>query len=131
MRLATGALRNPYLARGAWNVARFFLAHMSFAIPVHRLCETDTLLAFHHPKPSYPLHILLVPKRAIPTLADLDPAADAPFLSDLFAAVQSLVTEFDLQSGGYRLIVNGGEYQDFPLLHFHLVADRRPGTDDR
>ncbi|MEZ4510613.1 MAG: hypothetical protein R3C62_01950 [Chloroflexota bacterium] len=38
---------------------------MSFLIPVQRLRETATLLAFHHPKPSYPLHILLVPKRPL------------------------------------------------------------------
>ena len=34
---------------------------------------------------------------------------------------QSLVQEYDL--GAYRLIVNGGEYQDFPHLHFHLISD--------
>lgn len=40
--------------------------YMSFAIPVERLHETLTLLAFYHPKPSYAVHILLVPKRSIP-----------------------------------------------------------------
>ena len=46
-------------------------AHMSFAIPVKRLRETDTLIAFYHPKPSYPLYILLVPKRTIRGLTEL------------------------------------------------------------
>lgn len=91
---------------------------MSFAIPVERLRETETLLAFHHPKPSYPLHIVLLPKQAVPSLMDLDP--NSAFLSDLFATVQLLVTE--LQLPAYRLIVNGGEYQDFPQLHFHLIS---------
>lgn len=93
---------------------------MSFAIPVKRLRETETLMAFHHPKPSYPFHVLLVPKKAVRTLIELD-AKDAAFLSDLYSAVQSLVDEFHLPS--YRLIVNGGEYQDFPQLHFHLISD--------
>lgn len=93
---------------------------MSFAIPVKRLCETDTLMAFHHPKPSYPFHVLIVPKKAIASLMDFDPA-DAAFLSDLYCTVQSLVEEFKLPA--YRLIVNGGEFQDFPQLHFHLVSD--------
>jgi diadenosine tetraphosphate (Ap4A) HIT family hydrolase len=35
--------------------------------------------------------------------------------------VQSLVTEFQLSA--YRLVVNGGEYQDFPQLHFHLISE--------
>lgn len=94
--------------------------HMSFAIPVQRLRESDTLIAFHHPKPSYPFHALLVPKKAVTSLADLDPK-DAAFLTDLYSTVQSLVEEFKLPA--YRLIVNGGEFQDFPQLHFHLIAD--------
>jgi histidine triad (HIT) family protein len=91
---------------------------MLFAIPAKRLRDTDTLLAFYHPKPSYPFHVVLLPRQAVPTLMDLDP--ESGFLSDLFATVQSLVAEFQLSA--YRLIVNGGEYQDFPHLHFHLVS---------
>ncbi|MCI0394195.1 MAG: HIT domain-containing protein [Chloroflexi bacterium] len=97
------------------------LAHMSFAIPVRRLRETETLLAFPHPRPGYPVHILLVPKKALGSLADLTPA-DTPFLADLFATVQSLVAELGLEENGYRLIANGGRYQDVPHLHFHLVS---------
>ena len=103
----------------------WIFAHMSFAIPVQRLRETETLLAFHHPKPSYPFHVLLVPKRAIASLKELDPK-DSVFLADLYSTVQSLVEEFQLSA--YRLIVNGGEYQDFPQLHFHLIADVRTGS---
>ncbi|MDL1909098.1 HIT domain-containing protein [Chloroflexi bacterium CFX6] len=102
---------------------------MSFAVPVKRLRETETLMAFHHPKPSYPFHVLLVPKKAVRTLMEFD-AKDSAFLGDLYSTVQSLVEEFQLPA--YRLIVNGGEYQDFPQLHFHLVSDvgarsSRPG----
>jgi histidine triad (HIT) family protein len=95
-------------------------AHMSFAIPVQRLRETETLMAFHHPRPSYPFHVLLVPKKAVASLKELD-STDTAFLIDLFATVQNLVIEFELPA--YRLIVNGGEFQDFPQLHFHLVSD--------
>jgi histidine triad (HIT) family protein len=108
-------------SRVAYALAGGVFAHMSFAIPVQRLRETATLLAFHHPRPSYPIHILLVPKKALGGLPDLT-AADAAFLVDLFATVQSLVTEFQLEPSGYRLIANGGEYQEFPQLHFHLIS---------
>ena len=93
---------------------------MSFAIPVKRLRETETLMAFHHPKPAYPFHVLLVPKKAVASLKDFDPI-DTTFLADLYSTVQNIVNEFQLPA--YRLIVNGGEYQDFPQLHFHLVSD--------
>lgn len=93
---------------------------MSFLIPVTRLRETANLLAFHHPSPSYKFHVLILPKRQVDSLASFDPN-DAAFLTDLYSTVQSLVDEFQLKA--YRLIVNGGEYQDFPHLHFHLISD--------
>jgi histidine triad (HIT) family protein len=94
---------------------------MNFALPIHRLRQTEHLVAFHHPLPSYPVHILLVPRRAVPGLAALGPQ-DAPFLIDLFRTVQELVAALGLESSGYRLIANGGKHQEFPYLHFHLVS---------
>lgn len=93
---------------------------MSFVIPVKRLRETDTLMAFYHPNPSYDFHVLLVPKKAVASLQEFD-SQDSAFLTELYSTVQSLVDEFQLPA--YRLIVNGGKYQDFPQLHFHLIAD--------
>jgi histidine triad (HIT) family protein len=99
--------------------------HMSFAIPVQRLRETNTLIAFQHPQPSYPFHVLLVPKKAVVSLKEFDPT-DSAFLKDLYSTVQSLVDEFQLPA--YRLVVNGGDYQDFPQLHFHLISNVRTGS---
>lgn len=104
--------------------ARFlgwYFTHMTFTLPVHRLRETPTLIAFDHPQPAYPVHILIVPRRAYPSLMDV-PAADTAFWSDLTATVQSLVRELQLEQPGYRLITNGGPYQEVPQLHFHLVS---------
>ena len=116
MRAAKYAARKPFLL--AW-----ILTHMSFILPVEHLYETTSLLAFWHPAPAYPLHVLLVPKKPISSLAGLDPLADSDFLVDLYATVQKLVKQFKLGEAGYRLIVNGGQYQDFPYLHFHLVSE--------
>lgn len=109
--------------RLAGALIRMGFAYMSFAIPVQRLRETSTLLAFHHPSPAYPVHILLVPKRAYRSLLEI-PAQDAAFLQDVLMTVQDLVRALRLEEGGYRLISNGGAYQDVPLLHFHLVAGK-------
>jgi histidine triad (HIT) family protein len=111
-----------WLARswvGRFLVRRLFTP-MSFIIPVKRLRETTTLLAFYHPKPAYPFHVLLVPRQPVASLMDL-PLESGDFLKDLLDTVQSLVREYHLE-GGYRLIANGGAYQDFPVLHFHLVS---------
>lgn len=95
--------------------------HMSFLIPAKRLKETSSLIAFHHPRPCYAVHILIVPKKAVPSLLDLN-AEDPDFLHDLVQTTQELVRELGLEVIGYRLIVNGGKNQDFPQLHFHLVS---------
>ena len=116
----------PYLslARSTLGglIIGWMFAHLSFAIPVKRLRETDTLLAFYHPKPSYPVHILLVPKRAIGSLMELS-SNDMDFYADLIQTVQSLVAEFNLEALGYRVVVNGGEYQEVGQLHFHLICE--------
>jgi histidine triad (HIT) family protein len=94
----------------------------SFILPVERLFETTSLLAIHHPSPSYPTHILIVPKRSYKSLLDLS-LQDDVFMVDLFDAVQELVRRFDLEARGYRLVVNGGEAQDVAHLHFHLISE--------
>jgi len=86
------------------------------------LHETDTLLAFWHPCPSYAAHILLVPKKAIVRLAALTPSDDV-FHVDVLRTAEKLVAELGLAAGNYQLLVNAGAYQDVPQLHFHLIAD--------
>lgn len=102
-----------------WIIGWVF-AHMSFLLPVDRLRDTSVLIAFYHPKPSYPVHILIVPKRAKQSITDLT-AADADFMIALFETVKDLAAELNLSA--YRLIVNAGDYQDVPQLHFHLVSE--------
>ena len=83
--------------------------------------ETESLTCFYHPRPDYPIHILLVPKEEVHDLLELDPEG-SKFLQDVFATVRTLVVDLNLQEKGYRLVVNGGEYQEFPQLHFHLIS---------
>ena len=110
-----GLLKRPLFYR----IFIWMLNHIPFALPVERLRETASLLAFFHPRPSHPFHVIILPKKAVRSFADLAPAD--PFLADLVATAQSLVAEYHLPA--WRLIVNGGKYQEFPHLHFHLVSD--------
>jgi histidine triad (HIT) family protein len=96
-------------------------AHLTALFPVDRLYETDAVLAFYHPRPAYPLHILIVPKRAIGSFLDLT-EADTPVLTEVVAAAQHLVRELRLKEPGFRLMVNGGPYQDVGQIHFHLIS---------
>lgn len=96
-------------------------AHTAALLPLDRLYETERVVAFRHPRPAHPVHILIVPKQAIPHLLALG-EADIPILWDVLRAVQHLVRALRLEAG-YRLVANGGQYQDVRQLHFHLVSD--------
>ncbi len=116
--LAFRVARSPL---GGRLVGRSF-AHLSALLPVAKLHETASLVAFYHPRPVHKFHILLVPKQAIPSLLTVGPA-ELPLMQEVVVVAQQLVEQLGLAEIGYRLIVNGGRYQDVPQLHFHLVAD--------
>lgn len=86
---------------------------MSWIIPVNRLRETDTLMAFYHPSPTYSVHILIVPKRSLRGMESLT-ENDMDFMAEVFATVQYLIETLDLPA--YRLICNGGDYQGTTLV---------------
>lgn len=104
------------------TVFSWWLSNMSGYLPVDKISETETLLCFYHPRPSHALHILLIPKKDIQNLTQLN-RDDNEFILDLFETVRLLIREFGLEKRGFRLIANGGKYQEFPQLHFHLIAD--------
>ena len=105
---------------GRWIA--WMVENLGFLIPFERLRETRTLIAFHHPRPVYPLHILIMPRQAIASLEEIGPR-DSEFIADLFRIVAELVRELNLEKCGYRLIVNGGKYQQVGQLHFHLISE--------
>lgn len=82
----------------------------------------DHWVSFSHPQPEAPYHLVLLPRRRTATLAELD-ARDTALLSELITTVQQRVRQDGLGRGGYRLLVNAGNYQTFPHLHFHLLAE--------
>lgn len=90
-------------------------------LPLRRLRETDTCVAFRHPRPAYPVHVLIVPKRALRSLADLRPG-DANPASEMVLLARDVARDLGLGESGYRLILNGGAYQDVPQVHLHLIA---------
>ena len=108
--------RNAILGR--WIGCVF--EYMSNLLPVKRVIETDELIVFWHPTPSYEVHLLIVPKKAVKDFSSMD--AHGSFWLVLPSVVQDLVQKFELVHKGYRLITNTGEYQDVKQLHFHLIS---------
>ena len=93
-------------------------------IPANIVYEDDQCLAFHDVRGQAPTHVLLIPKKEIPSLAHLEPD-DQALLGHLLLTVRKLAEQLHLD-GGYRLVVNcgpdGGQTVDH--LHFHLLGGR-------
>jgi len=87
--------------------------------------EDDRCLAFRDIQPQAPVHILVIPKKEIPSL-DAVSEADEALLGHLFTVIARLAVKLDLKSG-YRVVVNCGPDagQAVMHLHLHLLAGRR------
>lgn len=96
-------------------------------IPARIEHEDDRCLAFHDVAPQAPVHVLVIPKRPIPSLAEAGDD-DAPLLGHLLAVAARLARQLGL-SDGYRLVINcgrdGGQTVDH--LHVHLLGGRSLG----
>lgn len=93
-------------------------------IPSKKLYEDDLAYAFSDIDPKAPVHVLVVPKKHIASLAEMD-VADIALTGHLHAVAKKLAAEQNL-SGGYRTVINtgpdGGQTVDH--LHVHLLGGR-------
>ena len=94
-------------------------------IPARIVCETEDYLAFHDVNPQAPVHVLIVPKRVIPRLAEAQ-AGDADLLGRMLLAARGIAAELGVAETGYRLVINNGRDagESVPHLHLHLLAGR-------
>ena len=97
---------------------------LSGRLEIDTVLETDDVLAFHHTRPAYEKHIVVIPKQHIPSLVDLG-FADEDLLARVFAEVRRLAAALLEEEGACRVITNLGDYQESKHLHFHLVSGAR------
>lgn len=96
-------------------------------IPARIEHEDELCLAFHDVAPQAPVHLLVIPKKPIASLADVT-AADRDLVGHLVVVATRLAAKLDL-ADGYRLVVNCGRDggQSVDHLHVHLLGGRRLG----
>jgi histidine triad (HIT) family protein len=92
---------------------------LSGRTPVEVVAETDEVLAFRHTRPFWPVHIVVVPKRHVPSLVDLG-TADEVLLHKVLAVVRKVADQVTREYGACRVLPNLGRYQDSKHLHFHV-----------
>ena len=92
-------------------------------IPSEIVYEDEDVIAFKDINPKAPVHILVVPKKHIPTLNDLD---DPELLSKIVDTCKKIAKDFNVADSGYRVLVNvnkeGG--QVIYHVHFHVLGGK-------
>ena len=95
-------------------------------IPSRKVYEDDEVLAFHDINPARPVHLLVIPKHHITSLATVS-EADIPVLGRMLAIANRLASEQG-SPDGFRVIINTGRvgHQEVPHLHAHIVGGPEP-----
>lgn len=95
-------------------------------IPARKAFEDEELLAFHDINPWAPVHVLVIPKAHIATLADVGPEHDA-LLGRMLGLAPKLMRELGV-TDGFRTVINTGRDggQEVYHLHMHVMGGPRP-----
>lgn len=88
-------------------------------IPAKIVHETEHVLAFRDVNPVAPSHILIIPKKPIPSIAHAS-GADAHLLGELFLAAAEIARREGLEDTGYRIVTNIGHDGGQTVFHLHL-----------
>lgn len=94
-------------------------------IPAEIIFENDNVVAFRDVNPQAPVHVLIVPKRVIPRLADAT-QQDSQILGELLLTAGALAKKLQLKTG-FRVVINSGPDagESVPHLHVHLLGQRQ------
>ena len=95
-------------------------------IPAGKVYEDDEILAFKDIHPARPVHVLVIPKKHIESLAHVT-EEDVPVLGRMLAVANRIATEQG-SPDGFRIIINTGRigHQEVPHLHIHIVGGPEP-----
>ena len=94
-------------------------------IPAQIVYEDDLVLAFRDIHPQAPEHVLIVPKKAIPRVAEAT-SDDHALLGQLLLKAAEVAAKLGLKDSGYRLVINNGRDggESVPHLHCHILGGR-------
>lgn len=95
-------------------------------LPAQIVFENEDLVAFKDIDPKAPVHILIIPRKHIPTINDLT-IEDKEVVGSLFLAAKEIAREQGVAENGYRLSINTGRDggQEVDHLHIHLLGGKK------
>jgi histidine triad (HIT) family protein len=86
--------------------------------------QTEQVLAYHHTRPFWEVHVVIVPKRHVGSLTTLT-SDDEPLVRELLAVVQRVAAQVERDYGAAAVLTNLGRYQDSKHLHVHVHSGRQ------
>lgn len=94
-------------------------------IPSDKVYEDDLVYAFRDIDPKAPTHVLVIPKKPIPRVAEAT-SEDQETLGHLLLKAAEVAKELGLAETGYRLVINNGRDggESVPHLHCHILGGR-------
>ena len=98
-------------------------------IPSEKVYEDDEIIAFKDINPVAPIHILLIPKKHIPSLAYIE-KEDEALIGKIYSTIKKIAEDNGFKEKGFRVIANCGEDggQEVMHIHFHIIAGEKLGT---
>ncbi|WP_139904065.1 histidine triad nucleotide-binding protein [Clostridium thermarum] len=94
-------------------------------IPAEKVFESANVLAFKDINPGAPVHILIIPKKHIASVNDIEDQ-DVNIIGEIFIAAKKIASSLGVAEDGYRVVTNCGENagQTVRHLHYHLLGGR-------
>lgn len=89
---------------------------------VEKVIETGRVLAYHHTRPFWEVHIVVIPKQHIESLLTLD---DPSLMLEIMQIVQQVAQQVSEDQGGCHIVTNLGKYQESKHLHWHIASGER------
>jgi histidine triad (HIT) family protein len=90
-------------------------------VPLRKEYESENVLAFHHTRPFWPVHIVVVPQKHIASFTTLQ-AEEMPAFLEIVDVLKSIASGMEREHGAARILTNLGKYQDSKHLHFHVSS---------
>lgn len=98
-------------------------------IPADIVFEDELCLAFRDVSPQAPTHILLIPKKEIRSMNDIDKGQDQEILGHLMITAHQIAKDQNLGEEGYRLVINTNDNGGQSVYHLHIhILGGRPMT---
>jgi|SRR5687768_3106724 len=94
-------------------------------LPAQIVYEDEVVIAFRDVKPAAPVHVLIVPRKPIPRIAEAE-EMDQAALGHLLLKAAEVANKLGLKESGYRLVINNGPDagESVPHLHLHIIGGR-------